>query len=319
MATGWLDVDGYERAWRAHGDGDPYFRPEFLRASAIAAGAEPAAFVDGDMLYPFLVRPLPGGRCDVTSAYGFGGPSAGGDWRAGFRAACAERGVVSEFVRFHPIRANQRFAGDDMRVTEVQDMVVLDVRAPDEELVRRMVPQARNKLRKALRAGLEVEESRDLDRFWRLYTAAMGRVEADESYLFGREYFEALDELGDAVTMLDAGQAAALFLSGAGAVHYFLAASTQEGRRNAAANLVIYEAMRRARDAGQAVLNLGGGLQQGDALHVFKTSFGPGRAPYCVASAVHDEDAYRALCTEAGVDPADSYFPAYRRPHPTGG
>jgi serine/alanine adding enzyme len=312
--TGWVDIDGYRRAWREHGDGDPYFAPEFLVASALAADAEPVAFVHGEVLYPFLVRRLPGDRCDVTSAYGFGGPSRPGDWREAFREACAERGVVSEFVRFHPVRANQRFAGDDVRIAHVQDMVVLDVEADDDELVRRMAPQARNKLRKAIRAGLLVEERRDLARFERMYAAEMRRLDADESYLFGPDYFRALAEMGDSLVMLDAGEAAALFLRGAGAMHYFLAATTDEGRRHAAANLIIHEASRRARDAGLAALNLGGGLREGDSLHAFKTSFGPGRAPYCVGSAIHDEAAYRELCAEAGVDPADDFFPAYRRP-----
>ncbi|HSD03048.1 MAG TPA: GNAT family N-acetyltransferase [Gaiellales bacterium] len=315
--SGWLDIEGYRRAWQRHGDGDPYFTPEFLRASAIGAQAEPAGFVHGGVLYPFLVRPLPGGRCDLTSGYGFGGPSAAGEWRGAFRDACAERGVVSEFVRFHPVRANQRFAGDDVKVTRVQDMVVLDVQAGDEELVQRMLPQARNKLRKAVRAGLRVKESRDFDRFSILYTAAMRHLDADESYLFGPEYFQALDDLGASLTMLDAGEAAALFLSGAGAMHYFLAASTDDGRRHAATNLIISEAMRRARDAGLQALNLGGGLREGDSLHDFKASFGPGRAPYYVGTAVHDEAAYRELCADAETEPADGFFPAYRRPAET--
>ena len=60
----------------------------------------------GDVLYPFLVRPLEGGRCDITSAYGYGGPYGRGEWRQAFAAACREHGVVSEFVRFHPLLGN---------------------------------------------------------------------------------------------------------------------------------------------------------------------------------------------------------------------
>jgi hypothetical protein len=312
--SGWLSLDAYAERWRAAGDGDPYFSPEFLAAAALAQGGEPAAFSHDGVLYPFLLRPLPGGRFDLTSAYGFGGPSAAGDWRAAFREQCAARGVVSEFVRFHPLRRNERFAGDDVALTLVQEMVVLDVDGDDEELVRRMVPQARNKLRKAIRAGLVAEPSRDLERFWQMYTSAMTEMGASASYLFPLEYFQALDALGDGLLMLDAGAACALFLCGAGAMHYFLAASSHEGRRTAAANLVIYEAMRRAREAGLTVLNLGGGLRDGDALHAFKCSFGPGRAPYHVGSAVHDQTAYAQLSAAAGVDPAERFFPAYRRP-----
>jgi serine/alanine adding enzyme len=310
----WLSLDEYADRWGREGDGDPYFDPAFLRAAALAQDGEPAAFAGDGVLYPFLVRPLPDGRCDVTTAYGFGGPWGAGDWRAAFRAACSDRGVVSEFVRFHPVRANHDQAGGDVRLTRVQDMVVLEVAADDEELVRRMVPQARNKLRKAIRSGLVAEPSRDLDRFWRMYSDAMQALDADPSYRFGREYFEALDRLGDALLMLDAGPAAALFLRGAGAMHYFLAASTDEGRRTAAANLVIYEAMRMARDGGLSVLNLGGGLRDGDALQAFKCSFGPGRRPYFVGSAVHDQEAYERLSAAAGAPADEGFFPAYRRP-----
>lgn len=310
----WLSLDEYAERWEAEGDGDPYFEPAFLRASSLGQDGEPAAFAHDGVLYPFLVRPLPDGRVDITTAYGFGGPWGSGGWRAAFRAACADRGVVSEFVRFHPVRANQDQAGDDVRLTHVQDMVVLDVGADDEELIRRMVPQARNKLRKAIRSGLTAEPSRDLERFWRMYSDAMRALDADRSYHFGLDYFESLDGLGDALLMLDAGPAAALFLRGAGAMHYFLAASTDEGRRTAAANLVIYEAMRIARDAGLSVLNLGGGLRDGDALHAFKCSFGPGRRPYFVGAAVHDQGAYNRLSAAAGAAPDEPFFPAYRRP-----
>jgi hypothetical protein len=310
----WLSLDEYARRWQDEGDGDPYFEPAFLRAAAIAGGGDPAAFAHGGVLYPFLVRPLPDGRCDITSAYGFGGPWGAGDWRGPFRAACAERGVVSEFVRFHPVRGNERQAGEDVRLTRVQEMVVLDVAAEDDELIGRMVPQARNKLRKAIRSGIAAEPSRDLERFWRMYSDAMRALDADPSYHFGLEYFEQLGGLGDSLLMLDAGPAAALFLRGAGAMHYFLAASTGEGRRTAAANLVIYEAMRVARDGGLQLLNLGGGLREGDALQAFKCSFGPGRRPYHVGSAVHDREAYDRLSAAAGAEPDDPFFPAYRRP-----
>ena len=57
--SGWLTLDQYRAEWEAGGDGDPYYRPEFLAASALAAEAEPAAFVHDGVRYPFLVRSLP--------------------------------------------------------------------------------------------------------------------------------------------------------------------------------------------------------------------------------------------------------------------
>jgi len=57
--SGWLSPVEYADEWRRLGDGDPYYRPEFLAASARAEDAEPAVFSHDGVLYPFLVRPLP--------------------------------------------------------------------------------------------------------------------------------------------------------------------------------------------------------------------------------------------------------------------
>ncbi len=52
---------------------------------------------------------------DVITPYGYGGPV--GEGLAGFYEAyrewCAERGVVSTFVRYHPLFENYREAGTD--------------------------------------------------------------------------------------------------------------------------------------------------------------------------------------------------------------
>jgi hypothetical protein len=70
--------------------------------------------------------------------------------------------------------------------------------------------------------------------------------------------------------------------------------------------------MRHARERGLQTLHLGGGLRAGDALATFKQSVGAGRAPYVQGRAIHDPDAYGALCREAGVADDGEFFPAYR-------
>ena len=308
----WLDGDGYAQALTGlTGDPDPYLSPEYLAAAAAAEEGELAAFAAPGVVYPFLLRRLGGGRCDITSAYGYGGPLGSGNWRGAFRDACREQGVVSEFIRFHPLLQNQRDL-EDVELRPVQDTVTVDTRLDDEGLLAQMQPTARNKLRKAERRGVRAEESRDLGRFHDLYQETMQRADAHEAYLFDGAYFAGLDRLGDRLLMLDAGCAAALFICGGGAMHYHLSGSTAEGRRDAATNLLLWEAMRHARERGLQTLHLGGGLRAGDALATFKQSVGAGRAPYVQGRAVHDPDAYRALCQEAGVPEQGEFFPAYR-------
>ena len=311
--TGWLDAPAYERAWEAGGDRDPFFHPRYVEAAAVLEDATPAGFVHGGVLHAFLVRPLPGGACDITTPYGYGGPQGpGGGWRENFRAACAERRVVSEFIRFHPLRANQAAAGDDVTLRHVQDTVTVDVTLDDEALLAQMASAGRTAVRKAQKAGVDARPASDLGRFRDMYLDTMRRVGADESYLFPAEFFAGLERMGDGVLMLDAGCAAGLFLLGGGAMHYFLSASTDEGRKASATNGVLYAAMRHAREAGLTTLHLGGGLTDGDSLQRFKQSMGAGRTPFFVGSAVHDPDAYAELCAAAG-EPDGDRFPAYRR------
>jgi serine/alanine adding enzyme len=311
--SGWLDAAGYARAWEAGGDRDPYFHPAYLHAAALLEDAEAAAFAHGGVLHAFLVRPLPDGACDLTTPYGYGGPQgSGSDWREPFRAACAARRVVSEFVRFHPLRGNHAQAGADVTLRHVQDTVTVDVALDDDALLAQMTSAGRTAVRKALRAGVEPRPERDLQRFREMYLDTMRRVGADESYRFPAEFFARLERLGDGVVMLDAGCAAGLFLAGGGAMHYFLSASTGEGRALSATNAVLYAAMRHARANGLETLHLGGGLVDGDSLQRFKQSMGAGRTPFYVGSAIHDPDAYAALAATADAGGGER-FPAYRR------
>ena len=309
----WLDAAAYAEAWAGRGDDDPYLRPEYLAASAIIGEGEPAAWSDGGVLYPFLVRPLPGGRCDLTSAYGYGGPM--GDepgWRARFATACADRGVVSEFIRFHPLRGNDAGLGD-VDVRDVQEIVTVDPGAGEEDVVAGLRSQGRRNLTRARRAGVEVRESDDMAAFHAFYTESMRALGADPFYLFDAAYFEALARLGDAVVLLVAGGARALYLAGGGALHYHLGGVDPEGRRTGAATLMHIEAAGIARRRGLRLLSLGGGLSAGDALWRFKATIGRGRAPFRIGVRVHDEAAYAELCAAVGVPATtEGRFPAYR-------
>lgn len=133
---------GYHLLWQRHGDG-------WARGAMLDTD-------EGAVLYPFLLRPLEpvlgpqwADRCDLSSAYGYGGPlvhptqreapdtvsrtaagpltespdaldalgAAADDQvrlrllaglRTRFATWCAEHGVVSEFIRFHPLLRTER-------------------------------------------------------------------------------------------------------------------------------------------------------------------------------------------------------------------
>jgi serine/alanine adding enzyme len=258
------------------------------------------------------------GAFDVTTPYGYGGPlarepRAATEFHAAYEEWCGDNGIVSTFVRFHPLYENHRYS--DFHVEGVGKTVAWRLGA---DLFERMHTHHRRVVRKAERAGVEAvvdETPADLDEFVALYERTMERRNAVAFYRFSPDYWQALRPL---VTRVDArldGDLVASVLCFASPpwLHYHLGASSDEGRRVGASNLVLYKAAEWARDRGFELFHLGGGVGvKEDSLLEFKRRFDPeGAREFAIGKAVHDPDAYRALTKQADVALA-GFFPAYR-------
>jgi serine/alanine adding enzyme len=283
----------------------------------------------GDVVFPCIVRELPeGGGSDVVTPYGYGGPVAVGPdppverfWEL-FENWCAERGVVTSFVRFHPLFANHRLAPSSMRLERLGGTVAWRLGADD--LAAGMDGKHRNTCRKALRSGVTVAleaAPADLGGFVPLYEETMRRQDASGFYFFPEPYWESLsaglhERLVLAVARLEGeAVAAALLLAGPRWLHYHLGATAESARRVGASNLLLYEAALWGRERGLTRFHLGGGVGgRDDSLLAFKRSFDSGGlCESVVGKAVHDPDAYRALTGQEEVVYA-GFFPAYRVP-----
>jgi hypothetical protein len=246
---------------------------------------------------------------DASSPYGYGGPLATSRNPAFLEAAWDAYGewmrdqrVVVEYVRFHPVVANERYYGG--KVVDNRQVVCVDLESPD--FAASYAPRLRQTLKKPLRAGLTYEEvplgtcAREFGAFYR---EAMGEIGADAFYLFDDAYFERLAQTGLASVgfcrRAPQGDwlAAALFLDGAGVREYHLAATGDEGRSLAASSLVLHEAAMTARRDGMKTLYLGGGTdtRPDNALLFFKGAFSPQRLAYRTGSHVFDTQAYDRL------------------------
>jgi hypothetical protein len=252
----------------------------------------------------------------VTTPYGYGGPVSGdadaGAFYSAYERWCRERGVVSTFVRFHPLYENHRYA--QIPVEPLGSTVAWRLQGDD--LFERMHSHHRRVVRKAERAEPEVtiDESPALEEFAALYEQTMARLDADAFYLFTREYWESLRELPCVLVSARAdGELLASVLCFASKpwLHYHLGASSDDGRRLGASNLVLYEAASWGRAQGFELFHLGGGVGgQEDSLYEFKRRFDPdAEREFAIGKAIHDEAAYRELADGA---PLDGFFPAYR-------
>jgi len=293
---------------------DVYLTREYVEASTLLEAGRPVFLRTGEAVFAAIVRE---GPTDVITPYGYGGPVGAGFWEP-YGDWCREHGVVTTFVRFHPLYANQRDIPPAVKVQPLAGTVAWRL---DEEgdLLERMHRHHRRVVRKALAAGVEARAQfapESLGGFVALYRQTMERQEAEDFYLFPPEYWRALEtSLRDHVVLFEAGDDAKLLcLHAPPWLHYHLGASSDAGRKLGASTLLFLEAARWAQELGYTRFHLGGGVGGArDSLYEFKLRFDPGgEVEAAIGKAVHDDETYRRLAgTETGLD---GFFPAYRQP-----
>ncbi len=341
---------------------DAFFLPEYaLLFEHLSAGEETARLFfwgDGDdyIVYPFFVRPVhhlpfvraaPPGEIspcyDAISPYGYSGPlacirhseRATDLWRGFLRAFhhyCRETGIVCEFARLHPFNGNhvylQQLTGG---VRAANPIVYVALDQPEAALWRGFNRGNRSNINKARRNGVRIVRDADgahVEAFYALYRATMRRNHADPWYDFSPRFFaESFALLGDSISLFYAEYrgrivAAASFLHTGEVVHYFLGGSDSDYLALRPNNLLMYEAIRWAREAGFRFFNLGGGYGSGTSLLRFKAGFSDTTTLFYTYRKVHLPDVYDALCRcaaaahpggeEAWAAGAGDFFPLYR-------
>ncbi|MFN2468581.1 MAG: GNAT family N-acetyltransferase [Gaiellaceae bacterium] len=315
------------------GCADAYLQRDYLEVSAVLEReARPALLhapgEGGDVVFPCLLRGVPElGVLDATNAYGYGGPVAVGAQPpvAGFADAyerwCAETGVVSTFVRFHPLFENHRTAPPSFRRERVAGSVAWRLEG---DLVAGMHPHHRRAVRKAERTGVEVDvrlAPASLTPFAALHEETMRRQDAAPFYFFPPAYWQGLTaRLGARLLRLDAWLegtlvASVLCLATPPWLHYHLGATSVAARGVGASHLLMLTAALWGQARGFEQFHLGAGVGGGGGpLLEWKRRFAPeGLREQWLGKAVHDPGRYRELTGQATVR-YDGFFPAYRAP-----
>ena len=318
---------------------DFYHLPEYVALCAEQEGGKPTALLASEggraMLLPLILRPIPGGATDATSPYGYPGPlvseNGGADFVRKALIGCADlmraNGATSLFVRNHPLLGPPLPDGVGT-VIEGGDTVSVDLTQPSEELWRQTMSGHRSQINRAIRSGRVARFDTDwtaFDDFKDLYRRTMQRVSADSYYFFDDGYFERLrTALGDRLRLCvviadDTVAAAALFVETCGIVQFHLAGSDPAFASEGLTKLMLHHARSWAKERGDVVLHLGGGLGgSNDSLLRFKAGFSSLRHRYQTLRVVLDQVEYDRLVRRRSEDGAlalrPGFFPAYRAP-----
>jgi ribosomal protein S18 acetylase RimI-like enzyme len=334
-----LDVDAPE--WAAvlrAARHDFYHLPAYV---ALCAGQERgrprALYVTDDgrtMLLPLVIRGIPGGGFDATSPYGYPGPvGIGTDDPAFLRVALVaglhvlrEAGIVSAFVRLHPL-LNPLPPSDIGTLVRHGETVSIDLTLPTEELWAQTRLNHRRDISRALRLGYVARMDEDwqhLESFKHLYRATMARRSAAPFYFFEDAYFDGLrDALGESLHLCVVEKdgviaAAGLFVETNGIVEYHLSGTGDAFRVVQPTKLMMHFVRGWAKDRGNPVLHLGGGVGgDSDSLLHFKGRFSPLRHTFHTVRMVIDEPEYGRLVAARDplLDPdaRSGFFPPYRQ------
>lgn len=263
---------------------------------------------------------IPGtGWKDASSPYGYGGPVANTDdpdflreaWTA-YEAWMRANRVVVEYVRFHPLMANERLYGG--RVADNREVVSIDLVSGDATSA--YPSRLRQTLKKAERAGLcyaEYPLAARCEAFAQYYRTAMRGIGADPFYLFEDTYFRALAATGmgrvgvcGAEAGADAPQwlAACLFIDAPGVREYHLAATSEAGRAHGASAFALHQGAMAARQRGAMSMYLGGGTdaRRDNPLLFFKGGFSPLRLVYRTGFSVFDASGYEEIKTRFAAE-----------------
>lgn len=312
--------------WHAALDGvahGPAHRWEYNRALAHGPGPAPFLIVAsnpiGRILCPFYERSWKGAR-DLTTPYGFSGLATRGRHEALLDDLCdylMRASYVCAYIALHPALAEPaNWFG--LEPVGANSVYLVDLTPPFDVIRKRFRPNIHARIKAWRNSGARIidDKGRLAEAFPELYRQTLERVDASQVYAFAKDTLETF-LMDEHTLVLGAEQngrieAISVFMWTKWLGDYQFNASTADGREHSAA--LIVDAMARLRSLSVPVLNLGGGVSDGDGLAQFKRRFGGRRLPLVAMRKIFDRTRFERLCREAGhgADVDQGFFPPYR-------
>ena len=320
--TYWLS--GYVKAFEIHGDGVPML---FFYEDSVVRGINVVMKRDIAKDAHFSGKIAEGQYFDFATPYGYGGwIIEGEDTQALFdtyEVWCRENGIVSEFVRFHPVLENHEVAKEAYDVIPLGNTVALDLSSSD-VIWANITSKNRNVIRKAEKNGVTIHRGHTpelYETFREIYNSTMDKDNADSYYYFAPAFYDSVyRDLAENAQIFYAeldGKviAASIMLTANGRMNYHLSGSVREYSSLAPTNLLLYEAALWGCDNGCKTLYLGGGVGSGeDSLFKFKKSFyrKDDLPRFHIGKKILHTERYEELLSLRDNLPESGFFPRYR-------
>lgn len=238
---------------------------------------------------------------------------------------CMDNNIVSQFLRFHPLLNNHKCLEMLSENKYMRDTIYIDT--TDKDLImKNMDSKNRNMVRKAIKSGISIIRKKitEYDDFIVLYNATMKKNNADEYFIFNKDYYEQISEMENNAIIFyamheDKPVSAAIMFYNEKNMHYHLSGSDVGYRQFSPGNLLLYEAAVWANEKGIEKFHLGGGMNPNDSLFGFKKQFNKnGRLPFVIGRTIFDKYKYNKLLQlrkeiDGNFDTENDFMIQYRR------
>lgn len=313
-----------------HGDGDIYLLYFEYNSDRFCYVVMQSDIADTIQFKGVIPR---GKYFDWETPYGYGGPLTDDviseEMQKAFKKEiieyCWSRGIVSQFVRFHPLLKNYDAIPSVIEARYLRDTIFMDTTSP-EIIISNMDSKNRNMVRKAQKNGVSIikKDITEFENFIPMYVETMKKNGAEEYYTFQRNYFESLINMKDNAFILyaiykDIPVSGSIMYYNDRYMHYHLSGSYTEYRKYSPGNLLLYKAACFANEMGIKQFHLGGGMFPNDSLFGFKKQFNKnGRASFVVGRTIFNMDIYKELLsirkkTDSKFDINNGFMIQYRR------
>jgi len=316
-------LSGYVKAFKVHGDGEPLL---FFYDDGGTRGINVVMKRDVARDPRFKGRIAEGEYFDFATPYGYGGWIIEGEGSdklfEAYRTWLDKNGIISEFVRFHPMVGNHRACSSFYEVIQLGEVVHMDIASPD-LIWNNLTSKNRNMIRKAMKNGVVIYNGRFpeiYEKFRAIYNATMDKDDAEAYYYFGPEFYKSvLEDLPQNAQVFWAEKdkqviAASIMIYANGRMNYHLSGSLREFSSFAPGNLILYSAALWGCANGYRTFYLGGGVGSGeDSLFKFKRAFYKGDLNhFFIGKKIYDTEKYNELVNLREQIDSPRYFPKYR-------
>ncbi|CAM5183452.1 hypothetical protein UACE39S_05379 [Ureibacillus acetophenoni] len=199
----------YVSAFVVHGDGVPmlfYYKDDHIEAMNVVMRrdiSKDTRFTNNIPSETFY---------DFITPYGYGGFLIEGtpsnesltELFNQYHSYCLNNGVISEFVRFHPVLNNSEVAKNFYEIFILGRTVTMDI-SSSEQIWNNLASDKKKKIRKAQKTGVEIYSGNAvqlIDEFIQMYKETMQKNNASNYYYFNKDFFRRiLEDLKDHCTI----------------------------------------------------------------------------------------------------------------------